>query len=103
MTLICPSDYWPVQDEASQEVFETFIVRVENFLGIKRTNIHLADTWEKHRPNGVDESLSEYMHSAFAWSANRDQWLGLLKPFIDEYTEKMGKPPVLNPQIRFKV
>ncbi|KAJ4155348.1 hypothetical protein LMH87_000599 [Akanthomyces muscarius] len=103
VTLICPSDYWPVQDEASQEVFETFIVRVENFLGIKRTNIHLADTWEKHRPDGVDESLSEYMHSAFAWSANRDQWLGLLKPFIDEYTEKMGKPPVLNPQIRFKV
>ncbi|OAQ96457.1 hypothetical protein LLEC1_04447 [Akanthomyces lecanii] len=99
----CPQYYSQLTNGASQEVFETFIVRLEAFLGVKRTDIHLADVWETHRPEGVTESLSEYMHSAFAWSANRDQWLGLLKPFIDEYTEKTGKPPILNPQVRFKV
>lgn len=103
MKLLYPVDYWQITDEASQKVFETFVTRMENFVGIKRTNIHLAEIWEKQRPDYVNVSLAEYMHSAFAWSANRDQWLHLLKPFIEEYTEKFGKPPVLNPQVRFKV
>ncbi|KAI8946022.1 putative glutamyl-tRNA amidotransferase subunit A [Xylaria longipes] len=101
--LIYPTDYWQVDDEASRQVFETFITRVEKFLGVKRTRISLADTWKETRPKSTDESISKYFHHAFDWSANRDQWTGLLKPFIEEYTRKMGKAPVLNPQVRFKV
>ncbi|EHK40489.1 hypothetical protein TRIATDRAFT_296439 [Trichoderma atroviride IMI 206040] len=101
--LICLADYWPVEHEESQRVMENFIKRVESFLGVNRTNINLADTWTRTRPEGTDESISKYFHHAFDWSANRDQWTGLLQPFIKEYTHKMGKPPVLNPQVRFKV
>ncbi|KAM4060528.1 amidase [Hirsutella rhossiliensis] len=101
--LIYPTDYWPVADEASQRVFEAFITRVEGFLGVKRTNISLADTWKKTRPKGTHESIGKHFHHAFDWSANRDQWTGLLQPFIKEYTKTMGKPPILNPQVRFKV
>ncbi|KAH8129887.1 amidase signature domain-containing protein [Trichoderma asperelloides] len=90
--LIYLTDYWPVHHEESQRL-----------LGTNRTNINLADTWKGTRPVGTDESISKYFHHAFDWSANRDQWTGLLKPFITEYTEKMGKPPILNPQVRFKV
>lgn len=97
------TDYWPVHHEESQRVMESFVMRVESFLGTNRTNINLADTWKRTRPVGTDESISKYFHHAFDWSANRDQWTGLLKPFITEYTEKMGKPPILNPQVRFKV
>ncbi|KAM0516399.1 hypothetical protein ACHAPE_005548 [Trichoderma viride] len=61
--LICLTDYWPVNHEESQRVMESFVKRVETFLG----------------------------------------WTGLLQPFIKEYTDKMGKPPILNPQVRFKV
>ncbi|PKK51861.1 hypothetical protein CI102_5878 [Trichoderma harzianum] len=100
--LIYLTDYWPVNHEESQMVMESFIVRVEKFLGVNRTNINLADTWKRTRPEGADESISRYFHHAFDWSANRDQWTGLLKPFIEEYTDKMGKPPILNPQVRFK-
>jgi hypothetical protein len=59
--------------------------------------------WNESRPADIDESIDQYLNHAFEWSANRDQWLGLLKPFLQDYTAKMGKPPVLNPQVRFKV
>ncbi|KAJ8130621.1 hypothetical protein O1611_g3006 [Lasiodiplodia mahajangana] len=100
--LIYPTDYWRVDDEASQQVFETFITLVEDFLGVKRTEISVAGTWKETRPEGTDESMGKYFDYVFDWSANRDQWTGLLKPFIKDYTQKMGKAPVLNPQLRFK-
>ncbi|KAM0467068.1 hypothetical protein ACHAPV_000582 [Trichoderma viride] len=101
--LIYLTDYWPINHEESQRVMESFVKRVESFLGVNRTNINLANTWKRTRPEGTDESISKYFHHAFDWSANRDQWTGLLQPFIKEYTDKMGKPPILNPQVRFKV
>lgn len=76
---------------------------MEDFLGVKRTRISLADLWNESRPGDTDETIDQYLNHAFEWSANRDQWLGLLKPFIQDYTDKMGNPPVLNPQVRFKV
>ncbi|CAH0020772.1 unnamed protein product [Clonostachys rhizophaga] len=101
--LICPTDYWPVKDEPSQKLFEAFITKVEDFLEVTCTRISLADLWNESRPADTDESIDQYLNHAFEWSANRDQWLGLLKPFLQDYTDKMGKPPVLNPQVRFKV
>lgn len=70
---------------------------------MKRTRISLADLWNESRPADTDETIDQYLQHAFEWSANRDQWLGLLKPFIQDYPDKMSKPPILNPQVRFKV
>ncbi|KAI0536049.1 amidase signature domain-containing protein [Xylaria digitata] len=69
--LIHPTDYWEIDDEASQQVFETFTTRLEDFLGVKQTRLSLEDTWKETRP--------------------------------EEYTQKIGKAPVLDPQVRFKV
>uniref|UniRef100_A0A0B7JQF9 Amidase domain-containing protein n=1 Tax=Bionectria ochroleuca TaxID=29856 RepID=A0A0B7JQF9_BIOOC len=96
--LIYLTDYWPVKDETSQKLFDAFINKVEDFLGVTRTSFSLADLWNESRPADIDESIDQYLNHAFEWSANRDQWLGLLKPFLQDYTAKMGKPPVLNPQ-----
>ena len=84
-------------------MFEKFLTRVESFLGVERVEINLGELWKDTRPEGTDEPFSEYFHHVFDWSANRAQWTGLLKPFIDQYKEKTGKTPVLNPQVRFKV
>lgn len=35
-------------------------------------------------------------------AANPDQWTGFFKEFMEDYEREMGKPPVLNPQLRFK-
>ncbi|KAK3377120.1 putative glutamyl-tRNA amidotransferase subunit A [Lasiosphaeria ovina] len=101
--ILYPVDYWPANDEPSQEVFEAFISRLEAFLNVNRTAINLESAWQKHRPDGVSESLSEYFEHVFEWAANPDQWAGLFNSFLPDYEAKFGKPPVLNPQLRFKV
>lgn len=101
--ILYPTDYWPAKDYPSQEVFEAFIGRLESHLEIKRTNICLEGTWQEHRPDGVTESFTEYFEHIFEWAANPDQWTGLLQDFLGEYETQFGKPPILNPQIRFKV
>ncbi|KAL1841076.1 hypothetical protein VTJ49DRAFT_7407 [Mycothermus thermophilus] len=100
--LLYPTDYWPATDGPSQEVFEAFIVRLEEYLGIKRTKLSLEDSWREHRPSGITESLTEYLEHAFEWAANPDQWTGTFRDFLPEFEARFGKPPVLNPQVRFK-
>ncbi|KAF4119671.1 aspartyl-tRNA(Asn)/glutamyl-tRNA(Gln) amidotransferase subunit A [Geosmithia morbida] len=102
-TLLIPEDYWEIEDGESARVFEEFIARLEDFLQVKRTRVNLQESWKETRPKGMDESLASAFHYVFDWSANRDQWTDLLKPFIDSYREEEGKHPVLNPQVRFKV
>lgn len=101
--LLYPVDYWPVQDQASQKVFDAYINRLETFLGIEKTAINLALLWDFHRPNGVQESLADYLEHVFEWVSCRDVWVGLLGPFLRDYEDKFGEAPALNPQIRFKV
>jgi hypothetical protein len=100
--LLYPTDYWPVQDDASQKVFSAFIARLESFLGIKRTLVNFEDIWAKTRPEGEYKTLEQHFNQVFEWGANPDQWNYFLKDFLEDYQAKFGKPPVLNPQIRFK-
>ncbi|KAK4201353.1 putative amidotransferase subunit A [Triangularia verruculosa] len=101
--ILYPTDYWPLRHNLSQDLFNATISRVENFLGMSRTEISLEKTWQRHRPSNITESLSGYMEHVFEWGANPDQWTGLFENFLPEYEERFGKPPVLNPQLRFKV
>ena len=100
--LLYPTDYWPVSDNASQMIFDAFISRLEQLLYVNRTAINLDELWRKHNPGGVDTPLTEYFAHAFEWGANPDQWTGFFNEFLKEYEANFGKPPVLNPQLRFK-
>lgn len=102
MKLLYPTDYWPVADEASQEVFDKFISRLEHFLEVKRTSVSLEKLWLRTNPDGLNTTLEEYFRHTFEWGANPDQWTGFFKDFVEKYEAKMGQPPVLNPQLRFK-
>ncbi len=101
--ILYPTDYWPASDGPSQELFDAFILRPESYLGVKREEISLEKTWQQHRPAGVTESVDEYFEHIFEWAANPDQWTGLFRDFLSEYQARFGKPPVLNPQVRFEV
>ncbi|KAM5354323.1 hypothetical protein ACJ41O_000972 [Fusarium nematophilum] len=100
--LLYPTDYLPSDDPASQEVFEAFVSHVEDYLGVSRTEISLADLWRENHPQDLSGSLTEAFHYTFDWTSNSEQWARTLKPFIQDYIEKMGKHPYLNPQLRFK-
>ncbi|KAK3376303.1 hypothetical protein B0T24DRAFT_677197 [Lasiosphaeria ovina] len=73
--------------------------------GIADTGVmKFEDTWRrKHRPDGVNESLEEYFEHIFEWAANPDRWTGLFKDSLAEHEARFGKPPVVNPQLHFKV
>ena len=75
-------------------------------MGVARTEFSLHEAWERHKPEEAiasSETLSEYCRDIFDWGANPDQWSGLFQDFLSDYVNEFGKPPVLNPQIRFKV
>ncbi|KAK4671659.1 hypothetical protein QC764_0097500 [Podospora pseudoanserina] len=101
--ILYPTDYWSLRHNLTQDVFNAAITKIESFLGMSRTEISLEKTWQQHRPSNITESLSDYMKHVFEWGANPDQWTGHFKDFLPEYEERFGKPPVLNPQLRFKV
>ena len=86
----------------SQSVFDAFIRRLEDFLGIKRTLINFEDLWSQTRPDDINSTLNDFVEHVFEWAANPDQWNGFFRGFVEEFDSRMGKPPVLNPQLRFK-
>jgi hypothetical protein len=100
--LLYPTDYWPVPDGASQNVFDNFIVRLERFLDIERTTVNLGELWLRTIPEGVNTPVEEYFSHVFDWAANPDQWTGFFKDFVERYEAEHGRPPALNPQWRYK-
>lgn len=101
-TLLYPTDYWPVSNDASQEVFDEFVDCLEHFLGVTRKFINLNELWRQHSPQYKGRSFSDYFSNVFEWVANPDQRTGFFKDFLEQYEATMGKVPALNPQLRFK-
>ncbi|KAL8647564.1 MAG: hypothetical protein Q9226_006377 [Calogaya cf. arnoldii] len=100
--ILYPTDYWPVEHEESQAVFEAFVVKLELHLGIQRTRISLEETWQKTKVVETDLALAEYFEHVFEWAANRDQWSSFMEKFFEDYQSKFGRAAVVNPQLQFK-
>lgn len=97
-------EYWPVGDAKHQATLEKFVLKLEKFLGVKRTPISLELLWKETKPEGLEEgiSLGQYFEYVFEWAANLDQWNHFLEPFIKEYKETYNHEPILNPQLQYK-
>ncbi|KAJ4305605.1 hypothetical protein N0V90_001136 [Kalmusia sp. IMI 367209] len=100
--ILYPSDYWPVQHEESQAVFDAYIRKLELFLGIQRTPIDLEQIWQKTNPLDINQKLKDFVEHVFEWVANPDQWNGFFQGFLSEYENTYHHRPVLNPQLQFK-
>ncbi|KAF4764335.1 hypothetical protein HAV15_000346 [Penicillium sp. str.  len=50
--ILYPSDYLPTPNPAQTQVVDKFFSGLESALGINRTEISLAELWEKHCPDG---------------------------------------------------
>lgn len=62
MNIIYPTDYLPTPNKEQMRLIESFVRDMENFLGVKRTEISLSQMWEETRPDlaeGID--LPEYL------------------------------------------
>ena len=100
--LIYPLEFWPVQHAESQASFNSFISKLEAYVGVKCTAIRLTDLWEKTNPVGINESLASYFHNTMAWTYAPTQWQ-TYKEFEQDYRKVFGKAPYFNPQGQFKM
>ncbi|KKZ66861.1 hypothetical protein EMCG_07467 [[Emmonsia] crescens] len=100
--IIYLSEYWPVEDTASSAVFESVIVKLENAIGTKRTNLSLGKLWAETNPVGTDISIDDYFKTTFVSASAPDQW-NMLKSFHAEYNSVFGHAPALNPQLQWKM
>lgn len=63
--ILYPTDYFPYKNAAQQRMAEDFIAMLENFLGVKRIELSLADLWEnKPPPEAKKKSLAEFIHTS---------------------------------------
>jgi hypothetical protein len=61
-TILYPKDYLPTTNAAQTEVIESFVRDLEAELGVKRTEVSLAEEWKKSRPVDVKEDdVAEYL------------------------------------------
>ncbi len=81
--ILYPTDYLPTQNVAQTRLIESFIENLESLLGIKRTEISLADMWRESKPDLVEETdLAEYLKTVFP-------------PLPSEHRIRMLMPPYL--------
>ena len=57
-----PKDYLTTTNAAQTEVIESFVKSLEEELGLKRTEVYLADQWKKFPPPGVKkDDVAKYL------------------------------------------
>ncbi|CAG8226063.1 unnamed protein product [Penicillium salamii] len=101
-TILYPVEYWPKTTTEHDAVLESFIVKMEQYIGFQRTWISIEEIWAETKPVTENTTLEKYLEHVFEWAANPPQWKDLLYPFITQYKETYGRDPALNPQLQFK-
>lgn len=77
--LLYPTDYWPIDDEETQRVYDAYIAKLERYLGVEKSEVNLAKTWQETNPVKTNKTLEDYFEHVFEWVANPDQWTGFFK------------------------
>jgi hypothetical protein len=92
-----------VEDEASQVLFEEFVSKLETFMGVKRTEVDFDALWRRTAPVTTELGLEEFFDGTFAKGAHKENAEFLHKFVSDWKVAHEQKPPLLNPQIRYKL
>ncbi|CAG8176305.1 unnamed protein product [Penicillium salamii] len=101
-TILYPVEYWPKTTTEHDAVLESFIVKMEQYLGVQRTRISIEEIWAETKPVTENTTLEKYLEHVFEWAANPPQSKDVLYPFITQYKEAYSRDPALNPQLQFK-
>ncbi|KAK0716702.1 putative amidase [Apiosordaria backusii] len=114
--LLYPLDFFPQADTEQQAMTEAFITIVEDFIGVKRTPISIADTWASSPPEEAGgKTLLEYLEMVLStlqifdspklteqsavWPMYYDTY-HTFDDFRSEYLEKFGRPAYVGPYMR---
>ncbi|KAI0919006.1 hypothetical protein AcW1_003502 [Taiwanofungus camphoratus] len=79
-------------------IFDTFITRLESFLGTIRTEINLTAMWTETKPAGVSASLNELVNLTYSILISTDQTSLVADPFMHDYAAANGgRKPFIDP------
>lgn len=61
--IIYPTDFFPLPDQEHQKLVESFIEKLEAYLGSKKIDVDLAKLWSEssHSESAANTSLQDYM------------------------------------------
>ncbi|RHZ68074.1 hypothetical protein CDV55_107783 [Aspergillus turcosus] len=94
--ILYPSDYLPTPNLDQTRVIDNFVSGLESALGVKRTNISLADIWRGDCPDGKEhDDIAKYLETAGIYPFYHDQYHNSAD-FRNQYKEKYGKPPFVH-------
>jgi len=77
--------------------------KLESFMNVQRTNIDFAELWTSTAPVDTDLALAEFFEETFTKGAHKEN-AEFLHHFVSDWKHTHGgKPPLLSPQIRYKL
>ncbi|KAI1122276.1 amidase signature domain-containing protein [Nemania abortiva] len=100
--ILYPTDFFPSQDEAQQHIVESFILILENFLGVRKTEFSLAGRWaDSPPPEAEGKTLAEYMNRAgynpFYYDGYHEY-----DYFREDHAKKFGTRVYVSPHMQWK-
>ncbi|KAJ5698616.1 hypothetical protein N7462_000621 [Penicillium macrosclerotiorum] len=71
--ILYPVEFWPKGIDKNHDLLETFIVKLEKYLGIERTPVSLEELWNATKPIKSEIALQDYMADLMKWNEGNDQ------------------------------
>lgn len=60
--ILYPADFYPVANTAQQAIIDEYVALLEDFLGVKKTEMSIADRWMQNPPMEADgKPVQEYL------------------------------------------
>jgi hypothetical protein len=64
LSIVVPTDWWPVENKAQQELVESFVADLEATHEVQKTEISIKDLWREKTPAKADSSdLTKYLEN----------------------------------------
>jgi len=88
----------PPKNGTAAATFNTFIQKLETFLGTTRTEMNLTSLWTSTKPSNVSASLNEMLNTTYPVLITTDQTSLLAEPFFADYAAaNEGRRPFVDP------
>ncbi|TGO51362.1 hypothetical protein BOTNAR_0359g00120 [Botryotinia narcissicola] len=101
-TILYPLDYLPTSNKAQMDFIDSFVRDLEGFLGVRKTEISLAEMWRNSSPKSAENiELSDYLETAGTLPYYKDA-CGKLEEFLEGYKRKFHKAPFFHQALRWR-
>jgi hypothetical protein len=118
LSIVVPTDWWPVENKAQQELVESFVADIEATHHVEKTEVSIKDLWREKTPAKADSSdLTKYLENVSGMTSACVAMLIAIKvgvtsfcygvyeelrQFREDYHAEYSKEPYVNPTMRWR-